>query len=73
VDNVEASVVALTVGDHTDTAHVATTGNHHKHTGIELDEVRHLASGQVDLDGVVDLDGWVRVTDPTPILASIPT
>jgi hypothetical protein len=65
VDNVEASVVALTVSDDTNTTHVTTTSDHDDHTGIELDEVRDLASGQVNLDGVVDLDGWVGVADPT--------
>jgi hypothetical protein len=65
VDDVEASVVALTVGDDTNTTHVATTSDHDDDTGVELDEVGDLASGEVDLDGVVDLDGGVRVADPT--------
>lgn len=73
VDNVEASVVALTVSDDTNTTHVTTTGDHDKDTSIKLDEVGDLASGKVDLDGVVDLDSWVRVTDPTRYLASIVT
>ena len=71
VDNVEASVVALTVSDDTNTTHVATTGDHDNDTSVELDEVGDLASGEIDLDGVVDLDGWVRVTDSTRTLASI--
>lgn len=70
VDNVEASVVALTVSDDTDTTHVTTTGNHDNDTSVELDEVRDLASGEVDLDGVVDLDGWVGVADSTQIFSS---
>jgi hypothetical protein len=65
VDNVEASVVALTVSDDTDTTHVTTTGNHDNDTSVELDEVGDLASGEVDLDGVVDLDGGVGVADST--------
>lgn len=65
MDDVEASVVALTVGDDTDTTHVTTTGNHDDDTSVELDEVGNLASGEVDLDGVVDLDGWVGVADST--------
>jgi hypothetical protein len=63
VHNVEASVVALAVGDDTDTTHVATTGDHGDGTGVELDEVGDLASGEVNLDGVVDLDQRVRVAD----------
>jgi hypothetical protein len=71
VDNVEASVVALTVSDDTNTTHVATTSDHDDHTSVELDEVGDLASREVDLDGVVDLDGGVRVANPTQILAYI--
>jgi hypothetical protein len=63
VDNVEASVVTLTVGDDTNTTHVTTTSDHGDHTSVELDEVLDLAGGEVDLDGVVDLDGWVWVAD----------
>jgi hypothetical protein len=70
VDNVEASVVTLTVSNDTNTAHVATTSDHDEDAGVELDEVRDLASGQVDLDCVVDLDGGVGVADPTQYLAS---
>jgi hypothetical protein len=36
---------------------VATTSGHDDNTGVELDEVEDLASGNVNLDGVVDLDG----------------
>jgi hypothetical protein len=67
VDNVEASVVALTVSDDTNTTHIATTSDHDDHTSVELDEVGDLAGGQVNLDGVVDLDGRVGVTDPTHV------
>ena len=63
VDNVEASIVTLTVGDDTNTTHVTTTSDHGDHTSVELNEVLDLAGGEVDLDGVVDLDGWVWVTD----------
>lgn len=65
VDNVEASIVTLTVGDDTNTTHVSTTSDHDDNTGVELDEVGDLASGEVNLDSVVDLDGWVRVADST--------
>lgn len=43
VDNVEAPVVTLTVGDDTDTTHVTTTSGHGDHTGVEADEVDDLA------------------------------
>lgn len=90
VDDVEASVVALTVSDDTNTAldtalvdflhrpeytyHIASTSDHGDDTGIELDELGDLASGKVDLDGVVDLDSGIRVTDPRhPFSIYIPT
>lgn len=63
VDNVEASIVTLTVGDDTNTSHVTTTSRHGDDTSIELDELGDLASGEVNLDGIVDLDGWVGVSD----------
>lgn len=71
VDNVEASVVALTVGDDTNTAHVTTTSDHDDDASVELDEVGDLASGEVDLDGIVDLDSGVGVTDPTHICLAV--
>lgn len=63
VDDVETTVVALTVGDGTDTTHVTTTGDHGDGAGVELGEVGDLASGEVDLDGVVDLDQGVGEAD----------
>ena len=63
VDDVEATIVTLTVGDDTNTTHVTTTGNHGNGASVELDEVGDLAGGQVNLDGVVDLDAGVRVAD----------
>lgn len=63
VDNVEASVVTLTVGDDTNTAHVTTTSDHGDGASVELDEVGDLAGGEVNLDGVVDLDQGVGVAD----------
>lgn len=63
VDDVETTIVALTVGDDTNTTHVTTTSDHGDDTSVELDEVGDLAGGKVDLDGVVDLDERVRVAD----------
>lgn len=63
MDDVETTIVALTVSDNTNTTHVTTTSDHADNTAVEADEVRDLAGGKVDLDGVVDLDGGVGVTD----------
>lgn len=67
VDDVETSIVALTVGDNTNATHVTTTSGHDDNTSIETDEVGDLASGKVDLDGVVHLDGRVGVADAISI------
>jgi hypothetical protein len=66
--NVEASIVTLSVGNDANTSHVTTTSDHGNDTSVELDEVGDLAGSKVDLDGVVDLDGWVRVTDSSRIV-----
>lgn len=63
VNDVEASIVSLSVSNNTNTAHVTTTSDHSDHTSVELDEVGNLASSEVNLDSVVDLDGWVWVSD----------
>lgn len=63
VDDVETTIVSLTVSDDTNTTHVATTSDHDDNTSVELDKVGDLASGNVDLDGVVDLDQRVGVAD----------
>lgn len=68
VDDVETTVVALTVSDDTNTTHVTTTSDHNDGTGIELDEVGDLASGKLNLDGVVDLDQRIRVADAEKLM-----
>jgi len=68
VDDVETTIVALSVSDDTNTTHVTTTSSHGDDTSVKLDEIGDLASGEVNLDSVVDLDGWVRVTDSSCIV-----
>jgi hypothetical protein len=63
MDDVETTIVTFTVGDDTNTTHVTTTGDHGNGTSIEVNEVFDLAGGKVDLDGIVDLDQRVGVTD----------
>lgn len=67
MDDVEATIVTLTVGDDTNTAHVTTTSDHGDGTSVELDEVGDLAGLEVNLDGVVDLDQGVGVADAAEI------
>lgn len=66
VDNVETSIVAFPMRDHTNTAHVTTTSDHSDNTSIESNEVGDFAGRQIDLHGIVDLDRWVGVSNPTP-------
>lgn len=61
--NVEASVVTLAMCDDTNTTHVATTSRHGNHASIEPNEIADLASRQINLDRIVDLDSWVGVAD----------
>lgn len=68
VDNVEASIVTLTVGDDANTTHVTTTSDHGNSASVELDVVLDLASGEVNLDGIVDLDRGVREADSPSIV-----
>lgn len=68
VHNVEASVMAFTMSDHTHSTHIATTSDHRNDTGIEADEICDLASRQVNLDSIVDLNGWIGITDSASCL-----
>ena len=68
MDNVEASNVPLTVHNDTRTTHVTTTSDHDNVTSIELDKVGDLVALKLELDGVVDLDGGVGVTDGTAVV-----
>src|SRR5436190_2201060 len=63
--DVEAAIVALTMGDDTNTTHVATTGHHCNNTSVKANEVGDLTGSNVDLDCVIDLNGRVWVANPT--------
>lgn len=62
-DDVKGSLVALDVLEGTDAAGVAALGEHDHGAELEGEDVGHLAGGDVDLDGVVDLDVGVGVAD----------
>jgi hypothetical protein len=66
VNDIEAPVVALTMSDNTNTAHIATTSYHCDDTSVKANEVANLAGSKIDLDCVVDLDSGIWVTDPRP-------
>lgn len=68
--NVEASLVSLTVGDGSNSAHVSATGGHDNVTVVKLDERGDLAGGKVDLDGVVDLDERIGESDGSAVVGN---
>lgn len=69
VNQVETTIVSFLVNDSTDTTQVTTTGDVDQLTNVELDVVSDLTGSQVDLDGVIDLDVWVWVSDSSTIVS----
>lgn len=49
VDDVETTIVTLTVGNNTNTTHVTTTSNHGDVANLELDKVVNPASGKATM------------------------
>ena len=70
VDNIETTLVTLTVNNNTNTSQVTTTSSHNNVTVVKLDERLNLASSKVDLDGVVNLDGGVGVADGAAVVGN---
>jgi len=68
VDNVKGPRVPLPVDDGAHTPQVVAAGDHHKVASVKLDEFLHLAGGDVDLHGVVDLDQGVGVADGAAVV-----
>jgi len=68
MDNSEATIMALTMSNDTNTTHVTTTSDHGDDTSVELDEVGDLAGSQIDLDGIIDLDLGIWVSDSSCIM-----
>jgi len=68
VDDIEATVVVLAVGDDTRTTHVTTASDDDDVARVELDVVDDLVLLEIVLDGVVCADGRVRVADGTAVV-----
>lgn len=68
VDRLKASLMLLTVLDHTHTPSVSPSSHHHNVADVELDEVHDLVLLEVELDGVVRFDEWVGVTDGATVV-----
>ena len=62
--NVETSVMAFSMCNNSHTAHVTTTSSHGNDSSIEAYEVGDFAGSEFNLDGIVNLDRWVRVANP---------
>lgn len=67
VNHIKRTIELVLVEDGTDPTHVTTTGDHDGAADGEGDELGDLVGGDVELDGVVDLDGRVRVADGTAV------
>ena len=68
VDCLKASLMLLSVLNHSNTPSVPSTSNHDHIPDIELDKVGDFVALQIKLNGVVGLDERVRVTDGSPII-----
>jgi len=70
MDDIEASNMLLAVNDDTCTTHVTTTSDHDDVAGVEGYKVGDFALLEVKLHSVIDLDGWIRITDCAPVVCN---
>ena len=70
MDDIETTNVLLTVHNNTSTTHVTATSDHDDVAGIELDVVDNFVLLKVELDGVVDLDQRIGVTDGATVVGN---
>lgn len=68
VDNIETTQMSVSGGQNTDSTNIVTLNAVNEVTGLELDEVEDLARFDVDLDGVVDIDIGVGVSDGSTVV-----
>ncbi len=62
--NIEAPVMAFTMGNHTDTTHIAPTSSHSDSPRIKGDELGDFPRRKLNLDRIVDSDSGIRVSNP---------
>lgn len=62
--------MSLPVNNDTGSTHVSATGDHDDVSGLKLDVVDNLVLDKVKLDRVVDLDGWVGVSDGSSVVGN---
>jgi hypothetical protein len=69
VDDVERTRVLFDGVDNTDAAPVASLGDHDDSVLFKVDDISDLASAEIDLNGVVHVDGRIRETDGATIVS----
>ena len=70
VGNVIGTLVLLDGLEDTNSTNVVSSGQHDSGTVGELDDGADLTSGEVDLDGVVETNVWVRESEGSAIMGS---
>lgn len=68
VDDIEGSHLLLDLLDDTDTADVTTSCDHGDVADLELDDGLDFACLDVELESIVDADGWVNIGDCAAIV-----
>lgn len=68
MNDIETTHVTLTVHNDTCATHVATTSDHGNVTSLERNEIGDLVLLDVEFNGIVNLDGWVGVTNSPAIV-----
>jgi len=68
VNDINATMMAFAVRDHTDTPQVMTTSAHGGIANLKLDLANDLLLVEVEFDGVILLNERVRVADGTPVV-----
>ena len=62
--------VVITMHDGTNTSQVMASGDHANLSWFETNELLDLSRFDVNHDGIVDLDIWVRITDGASIMGN---
>jgi len=69
MDDLEAAWVPLTTDDGCNSAHVISTADHHRVANVKLHVVNNLVGGNVDADGIIDLNIWVWIAHCAAIVS----
>lgn len=68
VNDLERAWMLLAVDDGADTSQISAASHHDEIARLEANVIGDFAGGDVELDRVVDLDGWVRIADGAAIV-----